>query len=201
MLRSPNCFKFVAEAEFLLNEREAYRSSQKQPELNLSQCCVAVKLVRPLHVSKVGQSKKRKTKQATLISDFHAHGSSSSLWPIRLVTSSSSLWPIRFVWRGVNIDDVTIHPSRGSRIKPTLKVCEHNRVAHASAASSLRKNFGNVVVTSHSSCVFLYLFSSANISPVRFVLHLQDWWCVGKRETSFPVNKLWLIYLPPSLWP
>jgi len=38
----------------------------------------------------------------------------------------------RFVWRGVNIDDVTIHPSRGSRIKPTLKVCEHNRVAHAS---------------------------------------------------------------------
>jgi len=39
------------------------------------------------------------------------------------------------------------------------------------------------------------------ISKSRFVLHLQDWWCVGKRETSFPVNKLWLIYLPPSLWP
>jgi len=37
-----------------------------------------------------------------------------------------------FVWRGVNIDDVTIHHSRGSRIKPTLKVCEHNRVAHTS---------------------------------------------------------------------
>ena len=81
--------------------------------------CVAVML----HVSKDGQSKEKdKIKQATLISDFHAHGSSSSLWPIRLVTSSSSLWPIRFVWRGVNIDDVTIHPSRGSRIKPTLKV-------------------------------------------------------------------------------
>jgi len=63
------------------------------------------------------------------------------------------------------------------------------------------KILSNVVVTSHSSCVFLYLFSSANISPVRFVLHLQDWWCVGKRETSFSVNKLWLIYLPPSLWP
>jgi len=63
------------------------------------------------------------------------------------------------------------------------------------------KNFSNVVATSHSSCFFLYLFSSANISPVRFVLHLQDWWCVGKRETSFPINKLWLIYLPPSLWP
>ena len=40
----------------------------------------------------------------------------------------------RFVWRGANIDDVTIHPSRGSRIKPTLKVCEHNWVAHASVA-------------------------------------------------------------------
>jgi len=37
----------------------------------------------------------------------------------------------RFVWRGVNIDVVTIHPSRGSRINPTLKVSEHNRVAHA----------------------------------------------------------------------
>jgi len=66
---------------------------------------------------------------------------------------------------------------------------------------SFKKIFSNVVVTSNSSCVFLYLFSSVNISPVRFVLHLQDWWCVGKRETSFPVNKLWLIYLPPSLWP
>jgi len=62
------------------------------------------------------------------------------------------------------------------------------------------KIFSNVVVTSHSSRVFLYLFSSANISPVRFILHLQDWWC-GKRETSFPITKLWLIYLPPSLWP
>ena len=61
--------------------------------------------------------------------------------------------------------------------------------------------FSNLVATSHSSCVFLYLFSSANISLVRFVLHLQDWRCVGKRETSFPVNKLWLSYLPPSLWP
>ena len=64
-----------------------------------------------------------------------------------------------------------------------------------------KKNFSDVVVTSHSLCVFLYLFSSANIFLVRFVLHLQDWWCVGKCETSFPVNKLWLIYLPPSLWP
>ena len=37
-----------------------------------------------------------------------------------------------------------------------------------------KKIFSNVVVTSNSSCVFLYLFSSVNISPVRFVLHLQD---------------------------
>jgi len=42
---------------------------------------------------------------------------------------------------------------------------------------------------------------SVTVPPVRFVLHLQDWWCVGKRETSFPVNKLLLIYLQPSLWP
>ena len=28
-----------------------------------------------------------KTKQATLISDFHAYGSKSSLWPIRLARS------------------------------------------------------------------------------------------------------------------
>ena len=37
---------------------------------------VAVTLARPLHVSKVGQSKEKgKTKQATLKSDFHAYGS------------------------------------------------------------------------------------------------------------------------------
>jgi len=46
---------------------------------------VAVMLARPLHVSKDGQRKEKgKTEQATLISDFHAHGSKSSLWPIRL---------------------------------------------------------------------------------------------------------------------
>ena len=38
----------------------------------------------------------------------------------------------RFVCHGINIYDVTIQPSRSSRINPTLKVCEHNRVAHAS---------------------------------------------------------------------
>jgi len=46
---------------------------------------VAVTAARPLRVSKVGQSKEKgKTKQATHIRDFHAHGSKSSLWPIRL---------------------------------------------------------------------------------------------------------------------
>jgi len=36
-------------------------------------------------VSIVGQSKEKgKTKKATLISDFHANGSKSPLWPIRL---------------------------------------------------------------------------------------------------------------------
>jgi len=49
---------------------------------------VAVMLAPPLHVSKVGQSKEKgKTKQATLISDFHAHGSKSTIWPIRLSRS------------------------------------------------------------------------------------------------------------------
>jgi len=37
-----------------------------------------------LHVSKVGQRKKGKTKEATLITDFHAHGSKNPIWPIRL---------------------------------------------------------------------------------------------------------------------
>jgi len=82
---------------------------------------VAVTLPRPLHMSKVGQSKEKgKTKQATLISDFHADG-------VRTLFS-------QFVWRGINIYDVTIHPSRGSRINPTLKLCEHNRATHASMA-------------------------------------------------------------------
>jgi len=75
----------------------------------------AVTLAWPLHVSMAGQSREKgKTKQATLISDFHAHGSESSLWPIRLAQ--------------INIDDVTIHPSRGSI--PHWRC--HNRVAHAS---------------------------------------------------------------------
>jgi len=46
---------------------------------------VAVMLERPPHISKVGQSKEKgKTKQATHVSDFHAHGCKSSLWPNRL---------------------------------------------------------------------------------------------------------------------
>jgi len=55
---------------------------------------VAVTLARPLHMSKDGQSKQKgKTKRATLISDFHAHGSRSSLWPISLAWSwNSEAW-------------------------------------------------------------------------------------------------------------
>ena len=50
-----------------------------------------------------------------------------------------------------------------------------------------------------------FAFSNASsvliqIDFIRFYLN-KDWYCVGKRETSFPVNKLWLICLPPSLWP
>jgi len=46
---------------------------------------VVVMLARPLHVSKVGQSKEKgKIKQATLKSDFHAYGNESFLWPKRL---------------------------------------------------------------------------------------------------------------------
>ena len=43
----------------------------------------------------------------------------------------------RFLWRGINIYDVSIHPSRASRINPALKVCEHNRAAHASVLFNL----------------------------------------------------------------
>jgi len=54
-------------------------------QLQFQLAYVAVTLARLLHVSKVGQSKEKgKTKHATLISDLHAHGSKSSLWPILL---------------------------------------------------------------------------------------------------------------------
>ena len=36
MLRSPNFFKLVTDAEFFTELRGTYRSGQKQPELNLS---------------------------------------------------------------------------------------------------------------------------------------------------------------------
>jgi len=50
---------------------------------------VSVTLVRPLHVSKVGQSKEKgKTKQATLTSDFHAHGSKK--WELSLADSCNA---------------------------------------------------------------------------------------------------------------
>jgi len=39
----------------------------------------------------------------------------------------------RFVWRGVNIDDVTIHPSRGLRINP------HWRCANTTRSHTLQR--------------------------------------------------------------
>jgi len=83
----------------------------------------AVMLARPLHVSKVGQwEEKGKTKQATPLSDFFAHGCT---WKKELSLVDSSSAELHR-WRH--------NPSRGSRINPTLKVWEHNRVAHASMA-------------------------------------------------------------------
>jgi len=49
--------------------------------------------------------------------------------------------------------------------------------------------------------VRVFFFTCFQVPTFRFVLHLQDWWCIGKRKTSFPINELWLIYLLPSLWP
>ena len=58
------------------------------PKTSRKESDVAVTLARPLHVSKVGQSKEKgKINQATLISDFHADVSTNSLWPIRLAQS------------------------------------------------------------------------------------------------------------------
>jgi len=55
------------------------------PKTSRKESDVAVTLVRPLHVSKVGQTKEKgKTKQVTLKSDFHAYGSKSYLWSNRL---------------------------------------------------------------------------------------------------------------------
>ena len=42
----------------------------------------------------------------------------------------------RFAWRWINICDVTIHLSRGSKDQ-SHKVCEHNRVTHASATDDV----------------------------------------------------------------
>ena len=55
------------------------------------------------------------------------------------------------------------------------------------------KFFSNVIVISQSSCVFLYLFSSANISPLRFVLHQwrsEVWWCPGRLLGWMPPFKI-----------
>ena len=56
------------------------------PKTSRKESDVAVMLAGLLHVSKVGKEK-GKTKQATLISGFHANGSKRSLWPICLARS------------------------------------------------------------------------------------------------------------------
>ena len=61
----------------------------------------------------------------------------------------------RFVWRGINIYDVTIHPSRGSWINPTLNVCEHNRAAHASLK--------NILKTPEKTALTKHLAQSGNV--------------------------------------
>jgi len=86
--------------------------------INLSPCGAAVTLVQPLHVTKVGQSKKGKTKQATLVSDFHAHGSKSSLWPTDSsgveLTSMTTLTPTTLTPRQTNRPFFILPEVRGS---------------------------------------------------------------------------------------
>jgi len=52
----------------------------------------------------------------------------------------------RFVWRGINIDDVTIHPSRGSKIP-------HWRCANTTGSHTL-----------HSTPTLKYVMTLFNIS-------------------------------------
>jgi len=60
------------------SEWATLKTSRKKSDL-------AATLAQPLHASKVSQSKEKgKTKQATLKSNFHAHGNTSSFQPIHL---------------------------------------------------------------------------------------------------------------------
>jgi len=82
----------------------------------------------------------------------------------------------RFVWRGVNIDDVTIHPLRGSRINPALKVCEHNRVAHASEPlllSILVASYGHIETGRYSTQVSFCSFGFCGIVLAPVMLESQ----------------------------
>jgi len=98
------------------------------------QSTITVTLARPLHVSKVGQSKKGKTKYATLISDFHAHGSKSSLSPIRLLRRRHQQLPKRYrvFWvqshtaAGLNNRGVPFHYTKGRQTpdRRPVPVCE-----------------------------------------------------------------------------
>ena len=60
----------------------------------------------------------------------------------------------RFVGRGINIYDVTIHPSQGSRINPTLKVCEYNWAAYISQVNSFRHGRGKILLVESETSSF-----------------------------------------------
>jgi len=87
----------------------------------------------------------------------------------------------RFVWRGINIYDVTIHPSPGSRINPTLK--------QDSTTGEFR---------------FTGLFLSLRLVNTHCMLHKEVWNHVVFNQTNTwnSWSKTWLgIELDWSQWP
>jgi len=103
----------------------AHSSIAEPHNMSPVKASVAVTPARTLHVSKVGQSKKGKTKQAICKSNFHANESESSLWPKRLAhwwhQQLPTLAPSRLLgwsphWRCANTTEPhTIHFSCGPR--------------------------------------------------------------------------------------
>jgi len=52
------CFKYLADAEFLPNQRGTHRSGQKQPELNPSSCCYLTANLQTNHPKSAQNSEK-----------------------------------------------------------------------------------------------------------------------------------------------
>ena len=92
----------------------------------------------------------------------------------------------RFVWRGINIYDVTIHASRGSRINPTLKVCEHNRAAHASFAP-LVTGLWTFIITKNK----LYVHSQFLCSLAKFDLANQGVQASPAAYLQYATARIW----------